>query len=120
MQQLRDNESQIESYTAVIEKNKRIISDLKGDQRRNAALLREEQSKSTNYENLKSENLLLMKQLHILHSDREEILQRLQMGSTSSISSQRIAAFTQFWLLKSESYYGIIETQEEWNRVLSS
>ena len=117
MQQLRDNESQIESYTAVIEKNKRIISDLKGDQRRNAALLREEQSKSTNYENLKSENLLLMKQLHILHSDREEILQRLQMGSTSSISSQRIAAFTQFWLLKSEPYYGIIETQEEWNRV---
>ena len=56
-----------------------------------------------------------MKQLHILHSDREGLLQQLQMGTNSSISSQRITAFTQLWLLKSEPYYGIIETQEEWN-----
>jgi len=58
-----------------------------------------------------------MKQLHILHSDREGLLQQLQMGTNSSISSQRITAFTQLWLLKSEPYYGIIETQEEWNRL---
>lgn len=117
MQQLRDNESQIERFTAIIEKNKRIISDLKGDQRKKAALLLEEQNKATNYENLKNENLLLIKQLNVLHSDREEIMQRLQMGTASSVPSQRIAAFEQLRMLKSEPYYGIIETQEEWNRV---
>ena len=117
MKRLRDNERQIENYTAVIEKNRRIISDLKGTQQKNALLLREEKNKSINYENLQHENLLLMKQLHILHSDREGLLQQLQMGTNSSISSQRITAFTQLWLLKSEPYYGIIETQEEWNRL---
>lgn len=117
MQQLRDNERQIENYTTVIEKNKRIISDLKGAQRKNAVLLLEEQNKSTAYENLRNENQLLVKQLHILQSDREELLQQLQMGTISSISSQRMAAFTQLWLLKSEPYYGLIEIQEEWNRL---
>ena len=106
MKRLRDNERQIENYSAVIEKNRRIISDLKGTQQKNALLLREEKNKSINYENL-----------HILHSDREGLLQQLQMGTNSSISSQRITAFTQLWLLKSEPYYGIIETQEEWNRL---
>lgn len=117
MQKLRDNESQIDNYTTIIEKNKRIISELQGDQRKKVALLREVQSKSTQFENLKEENLLLMKQLHLLQSDRKEILQKLQMGTISSISSQRMAAFTQLWLLKSEPYYGIIETQEEWCRL---
>lgn len=34
MKRLRDNERQIENYTAVIEKNRRIISDLKGTQQK--------------------------------------------------------------------------------------
>ena len=117
MKRLRDNERQIENYTAVIEKNRRIISDLKGTQQKNALLLREEKNKSINYENLQHENLLLMKQLHILHSDREGLLQQLQMGTNSYFSSQRNTAFTQLWQLKSEPYYVIIEIQEEWNRL---
>ena len=48
MKRLRDNERQIENYTAVIEKNRRIISDLKGTQQKNALLLREEKNKSIN------------------------------------------------------------------------
>lgn len=39
------------------------------------------------------------------------------LNSFENSSSQRITAFTQLWLLKSEPYYGIIETQEEWNRL---
>lgn len=117
MQRLRDNESQIDRYTVIIEKNKRIISELQGDQRKKAAQLREVQTKSSQYESLKEENMLLMKELHLLQSDRKEILQKLQMGTISSISSQRMAAFTQLWLLKSEPYYGIIETPGEWCRL---
>lgn len=60
MKRLRDNERQIENYTAVIEKNRRIISDLKGTQQKNALLLREEKNKSINYENLQHENLLFL------------------------------------------------------------
>lgn len=114
MQRLRENEQQIGDYTSLLQENKRMVANLLSDQKKNSVLLEE---KGMEYENLKERNNRLSTELRTLLSDREGILRRLNVGTFEMNFSEQYMAYTHLCQLRSEPYYGLLETQKEWDQL---
>ncbi len=116
LRRLRENEQQISNYTSLLQKNKRMIGNLLNDKKENDTLL---QDKNVEYEDLKEINNQLSAELRTLHTDREDILRHLNVGNLELNLSEQYMAYTHLCQLKSETYYGILETQQEWNQLFA-